>query len=122
MPPINFSRNEYLLTTREVSAFLKGIFNGTLLSPESSDRAAELLSKGQFLEGFAASFPKEMPMWHKYGEWHDGLGMHELHETAVFFVGERAYLLTVMTRGRDSQQLAEILRTAARVVIEDIGA
>lgn len=122
LPPINFSRNEYLLTAREASVFLKGIFNGTLLSPESSDQAAELLSKGQFSEGFGASFPEDIPMWHKYGEWHDGLGMRELHETAVFFVGERAYLLTVMTRGRDSQQLAEILRTVARVAIKDIGA
>lgn len=122
LPPINFRRGEYLLTARETSAFLKSIFNGAILRPELSDYAASLLSKGRFSEGFAAAFPRGIPAWYKYGEWHDGRGVHELHETAVFFVGDQAYLLTVMTRGRDPRQLAEILRAVARVIMAETGA
>ncbi|MFZ4476259.1 MAG: serine hydrolase [Saprospiraceae bacterium] len=122
LPQINFDRSRYMLTTKEASTFLRVIFNSTLLSPEKSEYAAMLLNKSAFENGFSTAFPEKTRIWHKFGEWNDPSGLYELHQTAIFFIGNKPYMLTVMTRGTDPAVLSETLQALAKAVYEGLSA
>jgi len=122
LPEINFDRNRYLLNAKQTSTFLRAIFNSTLLSPEKSEYAASLLHKSAFTKGFSSAFPPETKIWHKFGEWSDASGQYELHQTAVFFIGSKPYILTVMTRGNDPEALSKALQSLAKAVYAGLSA
>ncbi|MDX2134653.1 MAG: serine hydrolase [Saprospiraceae bacterium] len=116
LPDVNFDRTQYLLTAAEVSMMMKAIFDSPLLGIDKSEYAASLLHNGRFEKGFTNAFPPSTKIWHKFGEWNDVSGVFELHQTAIFYIADKPYLLTVMTRGNDPQQLAEALEALAEVV------
>ncbi|HNM27553.1 MAG TPA: hypothetical protein PKL15_19045, partial [Saprospiraceae bacterium] len=49
-------------------------------------------------------------LWHKFGEWRQVGYDYELHESGVFYIGDQPYLLTIMTKGKDTDKLAESIR------------
>lgn len=114
LPEANFDRNQYTINVREASSFLNALFNGTIISPKYAEYAAGLLHKGAFQHGFVQAFPPNIRIWNKYGEWHDVHNNHELHETAIFYLGEQPYILTVMTRGNNPVQLKQTLQLLAK--------
>lgn len=113
-------KDSFVMTADEYSIFLKAIYNSAYLSPEFSEYAAELLSNCTFREGFVNGFPDDTKLWHKFGEWRSLGQDHELHESGVFFVKDKPYLLTVMTRGKDTPALAEMIRDVAKKVYEKV--
>jgi beta-lactamase class A len=122
LPEVNFDRTRYLLNAGQTSAFLRAIFNSTLLSPEKSEYAASLLHRSAFDQGFSSGFPSSTKVWHKFGEWNDPTGVFELHQTAVFFIGNKPYLLTVMTRGTNPEHLSKVLQAMAEAVYKGLSA
>lgn len=122
LPEINYDRTQYMLNAKETSTFLRVIFNSTLLSPEKSEYAASMLHKSAFTKGFSSAFPPETKIWHKFGEWSDASGLYELHQTAVFFIGNKPYLLTVMTRGTNPEHLSKVLQAMAEAVYKGLSA
>jgi len=107
---------QFTMTAEEVSVFFKAIFNGSYLSPEYSDYAARLLSHCAFEEGFAKGFPKGTRMWHKFGEWrYEGLD-YELHESGIVYVQEVPYLITIMTKGHDTDRQAHSIASIAKAL------
>ncbi|MBK8195764.1 MAG: serine hydrolase [Lewinellaceae bacterium] len=110
----------FVMTAGEYSVFFKAIYNSALLSPEFSEYAADLLSNCSFQEGFGKGFPKNTKMYHKFGEWRSAGHEHELHESGVFFINDQPYLLTVMTRGKDTPQLAQAISAIAEKVYRKI--
>jgi beta-lactamase class A len=103
----------FLLTADEYSMFIKSIFNSTFLSPEYSEYGAEMMVNCNFKQGFAKGFPTGTKMWHKYGEWSSPGVDAELHESGVVFIKGNPYVLTVMTRGKDQNKLAEAIQKIA---------
>lgn len=123
--PVPTANNlEYKMSARECSVLFKAIYNSTCLSPEYSEYAAELLSNCSFQEGFAKGFPKNTKMWHKFGEWiRPGTGLDcELHESGIFYADNTPYLLTVMTRGKDTNQLASAIQAICRTTYKRVSA
>ena len=109
---------KFTMTAEEISVFFKALFNASYLSPEYSDYAARLLSNCAFQNGFVQGLPADTKMWHKFGEWRSEGQDSELHESGVIYIGETPYLLTVMTRGTDTDKLAGSIRVLARAVYD----
>lgn len=101
---------KFTLSPKEVAVFFKVIFSASYLSPEFSEYAADLLSNCSFKEGFVKGFPPNTQLWHKFGEWRQVGYDYELHESGVFYIGDQPYLLTIMTKGKDTDKLAESIR------------
>ena len=109
---------KFTLTPKECSVFFNAIYNVAYLSPEYSEYAAALLSNCTFQEGFVKGFPKDTKMWHKFGEWR-GVGHDsELHESGIVYIHDKPYLLTVMTKGKDTDKLAEAIRAISQKTYE----
>ncbi|MBL7963226.1 MAG: serine hydrolase [Flavobacteriales bacterium] len=103
------------MTARDFSVFMKALYNATYLSPAYSEMAMEMLTRSTFSEGLRAGLPADLEMAHKFGEGGDQR-LRQLHETAILYLGDTPYLLTVMTKGRDLKELTGFLEQTARLV------
>jgi beta-lactamase class A len=110
---------KFTLTAKETSVFFKSIYTASCVSPEYSEYAAELMSNCTFKDGFVKGFPNTK-MWHKFGEWRNAGHDYELHEAGVVFIKDKPYLITVMTRGKDTAKLAEAIRAVCGKIYDEI--
>jgi beta-lactamase class A len=106
---------ENSITAKGYSGFFRILFNASYLSPEMSERALELLSAEDFPAGILATVPKGVPVASKFGE-HFADGEQQLHEFGIVYHPRGPYILGIMTRGRDWQAQAEIIRDVSRAI------
>lgn len=106
---------QYRMNVRDVSVFLKALYNGAYLSPAHSEYAMELLTRSVFDKGILAGLPASTLVAHKFGEAGDPLEK-QLHETAVVYLNGNHYLITIMTRGKEIMQLPEAVSALSAVV------
>lgn len=110
----------FTLTAKECSSFFKAIYSASCVGPEYSEYAAELMSNCSFQAGFKRGFPNNTKMWHKFGEWRNAGHDYELHEAGVVFIKDKPYLITVMTKGKDTAKLAESIVAICRKIYDEI--
>ncbi len=115
----NAYADQYLFTVKDYSLFMRTIFNAGYLSIQDSEYAAELLSECEFKDGLAQGVPANTKMAHKFGEAGDQTE-RQLHESAIIFLADKGYLLTVMTKGKDMKKLSQLLGEISRTVYEEV--
>lgn len=104
--------SDYLMSVTDYSVFLPALFNATYLNVENSEFALELLSKSDFEEGISKGIPTNVNMAEKFGE-SGNLDMKELHETAIVYLANKPYIITIMTKGKELEKLPQVLKEAS---------
>jgi len=109
----------YPMTVKECSMFLETIFNASYLSLNSSEYALDLLSKTIYKNGMIKGIGSpDLKISHKFAE--AGTEKNkELHETAIIYINDKPYLLTIMTKGNTNIEFAkleEVLQAVAKQV------
>jgi hypothetical protein len=66
-----------------------------------------------------AGLPSNVPMAHKFGEAGDNQLAH-FSESGIIYFNGNAYLLTVMTKGRDLARLPEVVSNVTRKVFDNL--
>jgi beta-lactamase class A len=112
MKEFDWNAPDYLMTVTDYTKFLRALFNASYLNIENSDFALELLSKSDFKEGFSQGIPSNVNMAEKFGE-SGNIDMKELHETAIVFLANKPYIITIMTRGKEMKKLPAVLKEAS---------
>jgi beta-lactamase class A len=107
-PQLDANYVNYTISAANFSKFISVIYNAGYLSSAQSSFAAELLATSDFKSGLIQGLPEGTRIIHKFGEAGQE-GAHELHESGIIYLNSRAYLLTVMTRGKDIKQLPATL-------------
>lgn len=107
---------KFVLSANEISVFTKSIYTASYLSPNFSQYAAELMENCTFKEGFVKGLPEGATMWHKFGEWRSIGYDYELHETGIVTINGDEYLLTVMTKGKNTDQLAACIQAISKQI------
>jgi beta-lactamase class A len=115
----NMSASDYPITTKEYSCFMRALFSATYLTIEDSEYATALLSKCNFKDGIVSSIPKTVKIAHKFGEAGDP-SEKQLHESAIIYLKDMPYLITIMTKGKDLNKLAPVIRQISSVVYQDM--
>jgi beta-lactamase class A len=115
LPTASLMDPNYSISAKQYSDFIKILYNVGYLSNEHSEMAMSLLAKCDFQNGFAAGFPKGTPIAHKFGEWGNGID-HELHESGIVYIDGSAYLLTVMTKGKDVNVLPGVIKDISAMI------
>ncbi|MFZ4543492.1 MAG: serine hydrolase [Saprospiraceae bacterium] len=118
--PDIYDRN-YSISAKAYSTFFKVLYNGGYLSFEHSEYVMELLSNSEFTLGFKAGLPAGTTIVHKFGEWGDGQAVNQLHESGLVYINGSAFLLTVMTSGRDAKKLPEVIAGLTQLFYTTIG-
>jgi beta-lactamase class A len=112
--PTNFQ-----ISAKEYSIFIKALYNASYLNIDNSEYGASLLNECTFRDGLSKGLPNEVQMAHKFGESGTNLE-HQLHETGVIYMGNTAYMLTVMTKGKELKGLSEVLAAISKMVYEEM--
>jgi len=120
LPVPNIMDVNYSLSAEDYSVFLKVLYNAGYLSIENSEYAIKLLTGCDFKEGFLKGLPAGTPVAHKFGEWGDGGVQHELHESGIIYLDGEAYILTVMTSGKNIQDLTKTIQEITQVFYQEI--
>lgn len=113
----DMTKNDIPITAKEYSLFMRVLYNATYLNIEDSEYCTELLSHSDFTKGLVSGLPKEIKVAHKFGEANDGMNAH-LSESGIVYINNTAYLLTVMTKGKDDAQLPGVISSISRKVYE----
>lgn len=112
---------DYEIRVRDYATFFRILYNATYLTPESSERALELLSRTDFDRGLAAGVPKDVPVANKFGERnYAGSSVFQLHDCGIVYVPGRPYTLCVMTRGTDLDSLASVIKKISETVYKAV--
>lgn len=80
--PPDLNKLTYNMSSREVSCFMRVIYNASYLNNKNVEYATELLQKCDFKEGIVSAIPKSINVAHKFGESGDQV-TQELNETAI---------------------------------------
>jgi beta-lactamase class A len=116
--PIMTSQN-YPLTSREISYYMRMLYNATYLNKKNSEYATQLLQKCNFNEGLKSGLPNSVKVAHKFGEAGDQ-NEQQLTETAIIYLNNNPYVLTIMTKGKDYKQLPQVTREISSVVYQNM--
>lgn len=109
----------HTMTAREVSYFMRVLFNATYLNEKNSEFATELLQKCNFKEGIVSSLPNTVKVAHKYGE-SGNKSEQQLNETAIVYLENNPYVITVMTKGRDYKLLPQVMKEISSIVYQNM--
>lgn len=108
---------DFKMTARDYSKFLIVLYNSTYLNRENSEFALELLKESDFNLGLVGGVPGNTTVVHKFGEMWDSTGK-QLHESGIIYLNNVTYLLTIMTKGQDSETLPGVISGISKEVYE----
>jgi hypothetical protein len=118
LPLVDF-HTEYYTTVEELSRLFRVLYNSSYLSNEMSEYALELLSQSDFNDGIVKKLDKNIIVARKFGE--RGIdASRELHEYGIVYLHDRPYLLGIMTRGRDYNELEEVISDISLMAYEEM--
>ena len=115
----DWKAGNYPISAKDYSLFMRALYNGAVLNINDSEFAVKLLSKCDFKDGIVKGLPANTKISHKFGESGDAIEK-QLHESAIVYLSEKPYLITIMTKGKDNKKLAEIMSHMSTLVFQDI--
>ena len=113
------------ISAREYSYFFRVLYNATYVSPEHSEKALEILTGQDFPEGIQATVPSSVPISQKFGERSlltpsGEVISRELHDCGIVYDTNATYLLCIMTRGRDFNDLVDVIQSIGKAAYQHI--
>lgn len=116
----NIYASQYLFNTKDYSYFMRAIYNAAYLTVDDSEYAGELLNKCDFKDGILLGLPPNTRVAHKFGETGNET-VKQLHESAIVYLDNQTYLLTVMTKGSDNKKLSQLIGEISQTVYNYLG-
>lgn len=117
----DWNASDYPVNVKDVSLFMRALYNASYLTVADSEYATSLLTQSDFKLGIASSLPKSVSFSHKFGESGDAIEK-QLHETAIIYLEERPYLVTIMTKGNSFDTLPEVIKQISSMVYREMSA
>lgn len=108
------------MSVKEYASFFRILYNASYLNKEDSSKALELLNRSEFTQGLRAGVPSDIMVAHKFGQWEVVDGQQQLHDCGIVYLPKRPYLICVMTRGENLDQLASTIRGVSRFVYDEV--
>jgi beta-lactamase class A len=113
----DLNSNNLFLNINELSFFMRVIYNGSYLTKDNSEYALELLSESDYKNGLLKDIPADIIVAHKFGESGNDQE-NQLHETGIIYANNSPYLITVMTKGNNRDELANFISEISRTVYQ----
>ena len=119
---IGQNKEDDSLTVKQSASLFRLLYNSSYLDKDMSDRALSLLTRTTFDHGIVAGVPSGITIAHKFGERIGEGGSRQLHDCGIVYHPDGAYMLCVMTRGKDPEALAAIIADISRMVYDEMHA
>jgi beta-lactamase class A len=113
------------MSAKLYSRLFRVLYNVTYLNQENSTKALELLSQTEFSKGIDIGEIKDLTKSDKFGERtvFDQSGnvlYRELHDCGIVYNPNNPYLICVMTKGKDFEQLEKIVQNISRLTYQNM--
>jgi beta-lactamase class A len=95
-------------------------YHSIYLEPSMSELVLKWLSHSTFDQGIVGGIPDSLTVAHKFGERFSEDGKKELHDCGIVYFPENPYLLCVMTKGNDFDELASVIQSVSKQVYEEV--
>jgi beta-lactamase class A len=74
-----------------------------------------------FNRGFLRGLPTATKTAHKFGEYIDTAnGIVELHESGVIYIKNKPYVVTIMTRGKNLDELSVVIGKVSKLIYDEV--
>lgn len=111
------------LSVKDYSTFFRILYNASYLNREMSEKGLKILTKSTFNTGLVAGLPEDMVIAHKFGErgiGKGGLEIVQLHDCGIVYDAQMPYLVCVMTRGRNFNDLNKVIADVSAMVYRSV--
>ncbi len=124
LPVPKTAPNIEYLSAKLYAYFFRVLYNGTYLDKKYSERALEYMTYSD-ISGIRAGVPNGVTVAQKFGERsvYDTAGKlkdRELHDCGIIYKPNNPYLLCVMSRGTNFDDLAKNIKDLSTLVYENI--
>ncbi|MBK7040356.1 MAG: serine hydrolase [Bacteroidetes bacterium] len=126
---IHYSKTDkhFIANVNSMAYYFMVLYNASYLTKTASKYALDILTKSTFKEGIAKGIDPNVLIAHKFGErtlsYFVGNKLEnlqtEFHEFGIVYLKNRPYLLGVMTRGQQSNELQSIVSDISKMVYDD---
>lgn len=107
------------ISTRAYASIFRQLYNASYLSNENSEAILSTLSQSDFDLGIVAGVPNSIRVANKFGE-RDLTNEKQLHDCGIVYFPTNPYLVCVMTRGKDYEVLANVIKDISRTVYDEM--
>lgn len=108
------------VTTRGYASLFRILFNASYLTPDHSEKLLSWLAHTEYDKGIVSGVPPHIPVAHKFGERYLSENIKQLHDCGIIYYPGNPYLLCVMTRGSDFNELETVIQNVSRIVYEEV--
>jgi beta-lactamase class A len=115
LPRLEKGAADYFVTPEQYGKFFRVLYNATYLTAPHSDYALRLLSQSVFRDGLVKSLPSTLKVPRKFGE-REFDGEKQFHEFGIVYLGNSPYLIGVMTKGKDMNDLETSVADISAIV------
>ncbi len=105
----------YQVHPADIAKFFRVLYNASYLSSLYSEYALSLLTKSEFNQGVMLGVSADTKVAHKFGERYTTSNLVQLHETAIVYRGSASYVISVMTEGKNMNDLAPVIEGLSRI-------
>ncbi len=120
---LSYPRNsvDSTFTAKSYASLFRQLYNSSYLSAAYSEKVLEILSRSVFKNGLAKDLPQNIKIAHKFGI-RDGIanGVVELHDCGIIYFPNNPYVLCVMTRGDNIEELEKIISTVSLMTYKEV--
>jgi beta-lactamase class A len=120
-------KQEDSLSLNAFAAFYRVLFNASYLSEEMSEKALRYLVKSSIRDGMSAGIPPDIDLASKQGRQMISIRSNgeekqftQVHEFGIVYHPNRPFLLGIMVRGGDVDQLVKIIRDITRLIYDEV--
>lgn len=112
---------ENFISVQEYASLFRVLYNSSYLSRELSEKALEILSTTSFKDGIVAGMPEKTVVAHKFGiRDYQNTEKKQLHDCGIVYASNNPYLICVMTRGADLENLSKTIKDVSQAVYKNI--
>jgi beta-lactamase class A len=108
------------ITVRRYASIFRALFDASYLDPKLSNKLLGWLIQSDFKLGLVSGIPEGIEVAHKFGERSFPDGVKQLHDCGIIYYPDNPYLLCVMTRGNDFNELATMISNISKKVYEEV--
>ncbi|MBI2064727.1 MAG: serine hydrolase [Candidatus Yanofskybacteria bacterium] len=114
---------DYAISSKNYISFFRLLYNATYINRTMSEKALSILARSDFAGGLVAGVPDSITVAHKFGEsvltdQGNNINAIELHDCGIIYAPQKPYMLCIMTRGRDLDDLSQIIKSISKVVYD----
>ena len=110
-----------VLTVRRYASIFRALYNVSYLDADTNEKVLSWLKDAEFAGGLKAGVPSDVPVASKIGQRIAELDKTiHLHDCGIVYYPGNPYLLCVMTKGENIDELSETIGEISKVIYDEV--